>query len=118
MVLDAFFKVAVPLTIVGAAVAKLMIAVNRRRPFYPTAADERRRDAINRRYRTNRAALIIAVIFLLAWMVIVASLVEQWGAKLLTLLVSVFMILPVGTVCCVVILLYSSAVHLVANAKR
>lgn len=117
MLLDLFFKAAVPFTILCLVAAKVVIAIDRRRGIYATEEGERRRDRINREHRTTRGALVIALIFLVLWILTIASLIEEWGAIFFTFVVGALILIPYMTVCAGAIALYMFVVHARANAK-
>ena len=109
--LDAFFSVAVPFVVVSIVVAKVAQRYAGARGVHQGADGANRRDGINARYRTNTGAVVIGVLFLALWGVIVAGLVEQWGAVFFTFVVAVLLLLPVTTVAACAIMLYMFAVH-------
>lgn len=117
MLLDAFFKLAVPLVIFGVAFAYFVLSLNSRYQFYGDEEGKLRRAEINHKYRTNRGAVIIAFIFLLIYSGIVYGLIDEWGAKFFTFVISFLMIIPVMTICSLVIMLYMHAVHGWAHVK-
>ncbi|MEM7469519.1 MAG: hypothetical protein AAF387_21935 [Pseudomonadota bacterium] len=117
MILDVFFDIAIPLVVVGVVVAKLVLSRVGPQGIYATDKEKKTRDAINQQYRTNRGAAVIAGIFVLIYVFIVFALIEQWGAIFFTFVISVLMLLPVATVCGVVIMFYTFSVHAWANSK-
>ncbi len=116
-ILDAFFTVAPPFAIFSMLFASFAISYAKRRGIYVGEEGEARRDAVNRKYGTNKGAAVIGGFFVLLWLVTVAALVEQWGAILFTWIVSALLIIPYFTVCAAVIMLYMFAVHGYAKAK-
>lgn len=119
MLIDVFFKFAVPLTIFAVAVAVAVLRYNRRRPVYSGADGARRRDAINKQYKTNRGSVVICVIVAVFYMLTVYNLFDHVGARgyVFATVVSVFLVIPFGTVAGALILLYTLAVHFIANRK-
>ena len=117
MILDVFFKIAVPVAIGGMVFAKLMIARNNARPFYSGAEGAARRDAINQRYQTNKAAIVIAILFVPIYGLVVAGLIEEWGPKFFTFVISALLLLPTMVVYSVVLMIYCFAVHGVAGRR-
>lgn len=109
--LDLFFAVAVPFTIVCVVVAGVVRSYAARKGIYDGEEGAARRDAINQNFRTNTGAVVIAVIFFALWGLMVAGLVEQWGAILFTFVVSALLLIPFFTVCLGVIMVYMFAVH-------
>ncbi len=117
MLLDLFFKVAVPLVGIGVVVSKVMIARNKRKGFYEGESGMARRDQINKKYRTNRGAVIIGIACLGIWGLIVAELVNRCGAILFSYVVSALMLIPMFAVYSVLLLIYMGSVHGFANLK-
>lgn len=111
MLIDHFFKLAVPIIVLSMIVSRLAVWRNNRKPFYEGEEGEARRDAINKRYRTTLKSIIICILFVGVWLLLVATLVDVWGYTALTYIVGGFLLLPVGTVCAAVIALYMAAVH-------
>ena len=117
MILDLFFKAAVPFLIVCVVVAKIVLGVHRRRGIYSSPAGVQRRDEINRKHKTNLGAAVIAVVFALLWVLMLFALIEEWGAVFFTFVVSALMLIPFMAVCAGAIMLYMFIVHAKANAK-
>jgi hypothetical protein len=116
--LDAFLRLAVPLVVVTVVLAGVVVRYDRARGIYRGEEGATRRDEINRTYRTNPAAIAIGVVFLGVWGVMVAAMIEQWGAVFFTFVVAVLLLIPVGTVAVCVIAIWTLAVHAFANARR
>ena len=116
-VLDTFFSAAVPFVVVSLVVAQVAQRYASTRGVYEGTDGAARRDAINKRYRTNAGAVVIAAVFLALWGVTVAALVEQWGAIFFTFVISGLLLLPFATVGACAIMLYMFAVHGVAAMK-
>lgn len=116
--LDAFFRLAVPLVVLAVIFAGVAHRYDRTRGLYRGKAGASRRDEINRRYRTNTGAVVIGVVFLGIWGLLVASLIEQWGAIFFTFVIAVLLLLPVGTVAVCVIAIYMFAVHGFARLRE
>ncbi len=117
MLLDLFFSAAVPFMVICVVVAKLGAAFCERRGVYKTPEGEARRDAINERYRTNLGSLVIAVVFVLLWVLTVYELVQRWGAIFFTFAIGAVIVIPYMAVCAGVIMMYTLAVHGAAKAK-
>ena len=117
MILDLFFKAAVPFLLVCMVVAKIAFAVQRRRGIYASPEGALRRDEINRKYRTNRGAVVITVVFALLWVLMLLALIEEWGAVFFTFVVSALMLIPFMAVCAGAIMIYMFAIHAKANAR-
>lgn len=115
--LDAFFATAVPFVIFCVVVAVVFRSYAERRGIYEGTEGEARRDAINQKFRTNKGAVVIGVIFTVLWGLMVAALVQQWGAVAFTFVVSALLLIPFFTVCVGVIMLYTFAVHAWARYK-
>lgn len=118
MPLDAFFSVAVPLVIFGLILSKVALRVDAVRGIYRGPEGAARRDAINRTFRTNQGAIVIAGLFVVLWGLTVAGLVEKLGAIFFTFVIGVLLIIPFTTVCAVVIAIYMFAVHGYANTRK
>ncbi len=116
--LDAFFTLAVPFIVVCVVVAVVVRSYAERRRIYEGTEGEARRDAINEKFRTNRGAVVIGVIFAMLWGVTVAGLVQESGAVAFTFVVSALLLIPFFTVCVGVIMLYTLAVHAWASYKN
>lgn len=119
MLIDVFFKFAVPLTIFAVAVSVAVLRYNRRRPVYSGADGARRRDAINKRYKTNRGSVVICVIVAVFYVLTVVNLFDHVGARgyVFATVVSALLLVPFGTVAGALILLYTLAVHFIASRK-
>ena len=115
--LDLFFSIAVPFIILCVIVAKVALAYNADKGIYQGAEGAHRRDAINEQFRTNRGAIVVAVIFVLLWALTLWGLIESWGATFFTFVIGFLMIIPFMAVCAGVIMIYMFAVHAYANAK-
>lgn len=115
--LDLFFTVAVPFLVIVVVVAKLAIAHDRKHGIYRTPEGELRRDEINRRYRTNRGAAVIAVAFLGLWGLTAWALVEKLQGTFFAVVVSGLLLVPFAAVCAGVIALYMFGVHGYAKAR-
>jgi len=115
--LDAFFSLAVPLVVVTVLVAGFALRYDGVRGIYGGEEGAARRDEVNRTYRTNLGAIVIGLIFLGVWGVLVAGLIEQWGAVFFTFVIATLLLLPVFTVAVCVITLYMYVVHGVARLR-
>ena len=118
MILDAFFAVAVPLTIGGVVLSKLLIRRNAEKPFYPGEEGEAIRDRVNEQHRTTRGAIIILILFVPLYGLLVYGLIDEWGARFFTFVIAALMLIPVMTVYGVVTAIYMSCVHGAAALKR
>lgn len=116
-ILDVFFRFAVPVVIVGVVLAKLGIGFDKVHGIYRGPEGAARRDAINEKFRTNLGAIVIAGLFVVLWGLTVAALVDELGAIFFTFVIAALLIIPFTTVCAVVVLIYTYAVHGYANAK-
>jgi len=117
-ILDAFFSVAVPLVVLTLIVGAVVQHYDKARGIYRGKDGSDRRSEINKRWGTNKGAVVIGVIFLGVWGLIVAALIEQWGAVFFTFVVAALMLIPVATVAVCVIALYTLLVHAIANARQ
>ena len=116
-ILDAFFTVAPPFLLFCLLFASIALSYNKRRGIYEGAEGAKRRDAVNKKYRTTAGAVVIAGVFTMFWGVTVAALLEQWGPRAFTFVVSAILVVPFLTVCAAVIMLYMFAVHGFAKAR-
>ncbi|MEE4329913.1 MAG: hypothetical protein V2J10_03540 [Wenzhouxiangella sp.] len=116
--LDVFFKIAVPFVVLTMVFAGFALRYDRTRGIYRGEEGASRRDQINRRYRTNTGAVVIGILFLGVWGLLVAGLIEQWGAIFFTFVVAALLLLPVGTVAVCVIAVYMFAVHAFARLRN
>ena len=115
---DAFFRFAVPLVVVTAVLAGVVVRYDRARGIYRSDEGVARRDEINRTYRTNAGAIVIGVAFVGVWAVMVAAMIGEWGAIPFTFVIALLLLIPVGTVAVCVIAIWTLAVHAFANARR
>ena len=118
MILDAFFAVAVPLTVGGVVLSKLLIARNKTKPFYPGKEGEAIRDRVNEQYRTTRGATIILILFVPLYGFLVYGLIEEWGMRFFTFVIAALMLLPMMALYGVVTAIYMFSVHGTAAIKR
>ncbi len=119
MLIDVFFKLAVPLTIFTLLVAVAVLRYNRRRPVYSGADGARRRDAINERYKTNRGGIVIGLIVAAFYVLTVYGLFDHVGPRgyVFATVVGVLLLIPFATVAGALVLLYTLVVHFIANRK-
>lgn len=116
--LDAFFSIGPPIIIGSLLITTFAVSVARSRGVYEGEEGEKRRDAVNAKYRTTIGAVVIGGIFVMLWGVTVASLIEEWGAIFFTYVVAALLIIPFLAVCAAVIALYMFAVHGYAKTKE
>ena len=115
--LDVFFGFAIPFVIVSVVLAKVAVAWDRRHGIYRSAEGEQRRDEINRTYGTNKGAIVIGLVFLGIYGLGVASLIEEWGPRFFTFVISALLVIPFLAVTSCAIALYMGLVHVCANMK-
>ncbi len=116
--LDAFISFAASIGVLIVLASPLIVYLNKRGGIYKGREAVKKRDDINKQYRTNLGSALLAIVCFVAYIGLCKLILSEYGFSLLIYILCGFLFLPSMLICSVIILIYNYSVHGYANMKN